>query len=94
MKKEIEDTLVEIPKHKGKKKKTRKWCKGKVGVEHKTKWIKISELKHTCNALKEIMERKGKYDRRVLVCVVCGKELKIDWNCEYIEEYNENPIKI
>lgn len=78
----IEDD--EIPKYRSKKN-TKKWCKGKVGVEHKTKWVKGSELKNTNNRLKDILIRKPSVNRFVLICEVCGKELDWDWNNEHKE---------
>jgi hypothetical protein len=53
------------------KRNTKKWCKGKVGVEHKPKCMKYSEVK-----------RSGKlFDTwRILVCTVCGKELGTYYN--------------
>lgn len=51
------------------KRNTRKWCKGKVGVEHKAECKKYHEVKNTS----------FKFYRswRILVCTVCGKELDI-----------------
>jgi len=49
------------------KRNTKKWCKGKVGVEHKTECRKYDEVKKTSS----------KYFKtwRLLVCTVCGKEI-------------------
>lgn len=48
-----------------KKKNTKKWCKGKEGVEHKPICKKYNEVKLT-----NLFE-----DWRLLVCSECGKEL-------------------
>lgn len=52
-----------VDRHKGRKKKTGKWCKGKVGVEHKGKWT--IESKYTFS--KSIWYTKA--------CTVCKKHL-------------------
>ena len=51
----------EIPKHRSNKD-TKKWCKGKVGVEHQLKCMVYSELLDTS---------------RALVCTECGKRLAV-----------------
>lgn len=60
----------EVPRHKGTKKNTKKWCKGKRGVEHipvrRTKYYMLRG------------ERKPMY--RFTECVNCGKRLAYEWN--------------
>jgi hypothetical protein len=61
------DAIVNV---KGKTKKTKRWCKGKVGVEHKPE----------CMLYKSVMthdEVNIFKDWRQLVCSLCGKRL--DW---------------
>lgn len=60
----------EVPRHKGTKKSTKKWCKGKKGVEH----IPIRKIKYyTIRG-----ERKEAY--RFTECEKCGKRLGYEWN--------------
>lgn len=54
------------------KKDTKKWCRGKVGVEHVLKCFKYSELKLTGSDFRGTCFSKW----RILACVECGKELK------------------
>lgn len=51
----------EMAKHQSKKD-TKKWCKGKVGVEHKPKCMVFSEMLD---------------NSRALVCTECGKRLAV-----------------
>lgn len=56
----------EVPRHKGTKKNTKKWCKGKEGVEHvpmgKTKWYG------------------DRFGYSYNECEKCGKRLSYEWN--------------
>lgn len=56
----------EVPRHKGAKKNTKKWCKGKEGVEHipvgKTKWYG------------------DRFGYSYNECEKCGKRLSYEWN--------------
>src|SRR5271165_5583339 len=49
------------------KRNTKKWCKGKVGVEHKLECRNYNEVKNT--------DRPYLDSWRVLMCSVCGKEM-------------------
>ncbi len=51
------------------KRNTKKWCKGKVGVEHKPECMEYAEVKKTTHDFYKSW--------RILVCTVCGKELDI-----------------
>jgi hypothetical protein len=51
-----------------------RWCRGMMGRAHKPVWRPYVEQKH-CTGLFRKEVRKW----RVLVCVGCGKELKIDY---------------
>ena len=51
------------------KRNTKKWCKGKVGVEHKPECKKYAEVKRVSLDLYKSW--------RILVCTVCGKELDV-----------------
>lgn len=61
----------EVPRHKGTKKNTKKWCKGKKGVEH-------------VPVLREKTYRNGKGEERVMYryneCEKCRKRLSYEWN--------------
>jgi hypothetical protein len=50
-----------------KKKDKRKWCRGKVGIEHELKCVKYDDYKG--------MKLPSSNNWRLLVCVNCGKEL-------------------
>lgn len=52
------------------KKDTRRWCRGKVGVEHKTVCKDYREVKGLGTAIPGFAK-----DWRLLVCTECGKEL-------------------
>ena len=52
----------EIPKHRSKKN-TRKWCKGKEGIEHKPIWQEDKKRNWIASVYLQF------------VCQVCGKEL-------------------
>ena len=52
-----------VDRHKGRKKKTGKWCKGKVGVEHKGVWTIDKRYTHFLSVW---------YTKR---CTVCKKNL-------------------
>lgn len=54
-----------------KKKDTKRWCKGKVGVEHQLKCYSYDELKNKNSSLAGSF---GK-DWKILACTVCGKEI-------------------
>jgi hypothetical protein len=56
-------------------KNTKKWCKGKVGVEHKPKCVDYADAKI---AAKDINGRPiGFYKGwKLLICTTCGKELE------------------
>lgn len=66
----------EIPKHRSNKD-TKKWCKGKIGVEHQLK----------CMVFSDLLDKS-----RALVCTECGKRLAYyfhplpDSNGNYKEE--------
>jgi hypothetical protein len=56
----------EAPRHKGKKKKdTKKWCRGKVGVAHTFEWTDRGNYRFTY---------------KVEVCSTCGKHGRYDFN--------------
>ena len=57
------------------KKDTKRWCKGHVGVEHQTKCMTYAE-KRLGALLSKFSSR-----WRLLVCVVCGKELARYYGC-------------
>jgi hypothetical protein len=52
-------------------KKTRTWCKGKVGVEHQRKCVPYDDVKA------RIFTTDTSAKWRVLVCTACGKELAL-----------------
>lgn len=61
----------EIPRHKGKKKNTKKWCKGKIGVRHKfsreqksfkfasISWSWIEKTCTVCGKVTNVYNKKG-----------------------------------
>ena len=51
------------------KKDKKKWCKGKVGKEHKTEVRKYSEVKK--------IDMNYCVNWKILICTVCGKELDV-----------------
>jgi hypothetical protein len=55
-----------------KKKDTKRWCRGKVGVEHKLKCMDYSEVHH------QKPDSIGSWGKgwKILACTVCGKELE------------------
>lgn len=62
---------IEEPSPKGgKRKDKRRWCRGKVGVEHEPKCLTMAEAKR--GSFYDRMEDDGS---RLLVCTRCGKEL-------------------
>lgn len=62
-----------FPRLHGTRKNTRKWCKGVVGRAHAPEWTLPLEM---------IMPtgRRIIWERKRLVCTVCGKVLKYDWS--------------
>lgn len=56
----------------GQKKRTKKWCKGKAGVEHEPECRDYQEVKRSLF---------GKYANgwKILVCKKCGKDLDYWW---------------
>jgi hypothetical protein len=71
------------------RKNKKKWCRGKVGVEHKSKCMSYAEAKNISvvkfNYKGNIVDGLSYYDAwKVLVCSVCGKELDYyhNWNDE------------
>lgn len=78
MKKEIEENkpsdrrrrqLQEIPKHSSKKD-TKRWCRGKVGVEHMPKLMGWMETKN--------YDPINKWDLKVWICESCKKHLRYE----------------
>jgi hypothetical protein len=69
-------TPVEVPKPAAanKKKDTRRWCRGKVGVEHTPKCVDYGEAKHapTDYCGHPVNHYEG---WKLLICTTCGKEL-------------------
>lgn len=66
----------EINKPSPAKKNTKKWCKGKVGREHKTRVMDGEEkgsFVQRNDSSKFVIMQKWRY----LICTVCGKELDI-----------------
>ena len=59
----------EIPRPRSSRK-TRKWCKGKVGVEHTPKCFDYQAIKRWCGGRVRLDGWK------ILVCTTCGKELE------------------
>ena len=64
----------EVPKHRGGKKNTRKWCLGKVGRSHDPMWV-ISHRDHS-TLYKNI------YKALEFTCQNCGKVLDTWWAWE------------
>jgi len=62
----LHDQDDDLGRPKARKKDTRRWCRGKVGVEHKT----------VCMTAKEAKSRSYLESWRYLVCTVCGRELE------------------
>lgn len=60
----------EIPKHRPKKKDTKRWCGGHVGREHTPKCMTYFESKGETRPYMKFSKR-----WRLLVCTTCGKEL-------------------
>lgn len=58
------------------KKDTKKWCRGKVGVEHKPVCRDYSEAKLTRFVAHDGHEMKLHKGWKLLVCTGCGKELE------------------
>ena len=71
---DIKNTRVpdEVGKRPAGKKNTNKWCRGKVGVEHKTKCVNYRDTKNT-HVGSSFEFSKG---WKLLICTECGKELK------------------
>jgi hypothetical protein len=59
----------QVPRHVSKKN-TRRWCKGKVGVEHRTEWVRKRETWASYGA--------GNHWYN-LICKACGKHLDYCW---------------
>ena len=56
------------------KKDTRRWCRGKEGVEHKTECRDYDAVKGDLIVGTTVIG--GRKGWKILVCTVCGKELK------------------
>lgn len=65
-------------KYRSKRKDRKRWCRGKVGVEHDPHWVLYDDLKHYNSPWAK--------DRqwRVNVCKNCGKELEHKFRWDYI----------
>jgi hypothetical protein len=50
---------------------TKKWCRGKVGVEHKSYCVSYNDLKNTRATYAD--------EWKVLICTACGKQLAHWW---------------
>lgn len=61
----------EVGKRPAAKKDTKKWCRGKVGVEHKPKCVDYRETKNNYAGMGPGFSKGWK----LLVCEACGKEL-------------------
>lgn len=64
------------------KKNTRKWCRGKVGIEHQPKCVDHIQTKGW-----SILQSSG---AKLLVCTACGKELDRYWPIGPWESYAAN----
>lgn len=62
----------EVGKSKPGKKNTKKWCRGKEGVEHKLKCVDYNSVKSTYVGLNTGLAKGWK----LLICETCGKELE------------------
>ena len=63
--------IVDQPHNK--RKNCKKWCRGKVGVEHITECKKYSEVKN-------VSEHAYSKYWRILVCTICGKEIDMHYS--------------
>ena len=66
----------------GSKKNTKKWCRGKVSVEHKPVCVAYNDLKNVHFSVP---------DWKVLVCSECKKELDHWWPCTWFKEKRDPP---
>ena len=75
--KEPED-LTGSPKLAPKKKNTKRWCRGKVGIEHQLECRNYASTKHNQSvATKQLaIGIRASNNWRILVCKICGKELE------------------
>jgi len=62
----------ELPPRHRSKKKTRKWCKGKVGISHEPAWVPSESY-----GWLSVMRPNYEYEHQVYKCRNCGKIL--DW---------------
>jgi len=65
----------EAPKPRASKKNTRKWCKGKVGVEHTPVCRDYREVKHSGDLTFGERQVSLYQGWKILMCSECGKEL-------------------
>lgn len=75
--------VPEQPKHKPKRKDTKKWCRGRVGKEHKLEWKTYEEVKHSSWCAK------GDSNWFILMCTVCNKQIEHCWS--FIKGKCKNP---
>jgi hypothetical protein len=61
-------------------KNTRRWCRGKVGVEHVLEWLPYDTVKNHVPGHPGLFARRRLW--RIQICTVCRKELAHDypWN--------------
>lgn len=73
--------VPDIRRPSGSKKDTKKWCRGKVGTEHKPVATTYNELKRTTYGT----------GWQVLVCSACGKELDNYWPSPWFKSDKPKP---
>ena len=61
---------AELPKPTSRRKQTRRWCRGKVGVEHQT--ARAFWFEHDC-----LPGREGTYYK--YICQVCGRMVRVEF---------------
>lgn len=75
-----------------KKKDTRKWCKGKKGVEHKKKCVDYRTTKGIVTNWPGVWANNSLFkDWKVLICTECGKELA-HWTGKMPWETKSRPV--
>lgn len=80
----------EVPKVDGAKKKTRKWCKGKVGVEHTLVCRNYVDVKYGGSYVIGDNVTSLYQDWKLLMCSTCGKELEF-WYPLFRNDPNVHP---
>jgi len=72
------------------KKDTKRWCRGKVGVEHVTKCVRYVDIKR--DYISRVQLKDSEFRRwQILICTVCGKELAHWWPSALLHPPEKKP---